>query len=308
MTETVQPLTRFALTHFRIVFMTLICVLLLITETFSVKAQNTDSSTVYDLVIAGGRVIDPETNLDGIRNIGIKGGTIAAISRKSLPAIETIDVNGHVVSPGFIDIHTHSPTELGQYYQAMDGTTTALELEAGASPLSEYASAIRGKALINYGASTGYISIRFLEKQSIKVSHIAAEPEPVGIKGYWTALKSLFSEQRQGYEEKASADERAALRKKLESGLRQGGIGVGLALDYISEGVNPDELRMIFEVTAAYDSLVFIHIRRGINGDPAGLYEVLELAKETGASLHICHLQHSAMRNTALFLDEIAEA
>lgn len=281
---------------------------LLNTSSSEALGQNDNSDKIYDIVLPGGRVIDPETGLDAVRNVGIKSGSIEAISTAPLRAQDTVDVSGHIVSPGFIDLHTHSPTPLGQYYQAMDGTTTALELEAGAFPVAEYGSTIHEQPLINYGASTGYISIRALEKQGIKAPHHIAAPEPVGIKGYWTALKSLFTEQRQVFEEKATANERKALRALLGEGLRQGGIGIGLALDYISEGVDSAELRMIFEAAAAHNSVVFVHIRRGVNGDPGGLYEVMELAKKTGASLHICHLQHNAMRNTALFLNEIAKA
>jgi N-acyl-D-aspartate/D-glutamate deacylase len=90
--------------------------------------------------------------------------------------------------------------------------------------------------------------------------------------------------------------------------LDAGALGIGLPLDYFSEAVDDAELRMIFGVAAARDTIVFVHLRRGVNGDPAGLREALALARETGAALHVCHLQHNAMRNTELFLREIAEA
>ena len=58
----------------------------------------------FDLVILNGRVIDPETNFDGIRNVGIKDGSIAVITEAEISGKETIDATGKVVSPGFIDI------------------------------------------------------------------------------------------------------------------------------------------------------------------------------------------------------------
>ena len=99
------------------------------------------TATGYDLVIANGRVIDPETNFDQIAHIGIKGGSIAVISEKPLQAKNIIDASGLVVAPGFIDVHSHSPTLLGQQANLLDGITTQLDLEAGAFPISFYGGA-----------------------------------------------------------------------------------------------------------------------------------------------------------------------
>ena len=62
----------------------------------------------YDLVITGGRVVDPETKLDAARNVGIKGDKIAAVTEKEIQGKDTIDATGHVVCPGFIDTHSHN--------------------------------------------------------------------------------------------------------------------------------------------------------------------------------------------------------
>jgi N-acyl-D-aspartate/D-glutamate deacylase len=61
-------------------------------------------------------------------------------------------------------------------------------------------------------------------------------------------------------------------------------------------------------VAAARNAPVFVHIRRGLAGDPAGLVEVIDLARATGAPVHICHLQHSAMKGTDAFLSRIRQA
>jgi adenine deaminase len=62
----------------------------------------------YDLVILNGRVMDPETKYDAVANVGIKDGSIAAITEEKITGKKTIDATGHVVAPGFIDIHAHS--------------------------------------------------------------------------------------------------------------------------------------------------------------------------------------------------------
>src|SRR5438128_9879648 len=72
----------------------------------------------YDLVLAGGRVLDPESGLDAPRNVGVTSGRIAAVTTEPLAARETLDVRGLVVAPGFIDLHAHGPDSDGYRYYA----------------------------------------------------------------------------------------------------------------------------------------------------------------------------------------------
>ncbi len=108
----------------------------------------------YDLVIANGRVIDPETGLDDIRHVGIKGDRIAAISETLLQGTKTVDATGLVVAPGFVDLHAHGQELPAARMRAFDGVTTALELESGLLPISDFYAevAVEGRP-INYGAS-----------------------------------------------------------------------------------------------------------------------------------------------------------
>src|SRR2546430_1911929 len=106
-----------------------------------------------DLVLAGGRVLDPETGLDATRNVGIREGRIAAVTVEPLEARETLDVHGLVVAPGFIDLHAHGQDSESYRYYAHDGVTTALELELGTYPVASWYAVREGRSLINYGVS-----------------------------------------------------------------------------------------------------------------------------------------------------------
>src|SRR5215469_13427265 len=87
------------------------------------------AAQTYDVVLHRGHLMDPESGLDAIRDLGITGGKITAISTARLQGKVEVDVAGLVVAPGFIDLHQHGQDLENYRYKAMDGVTTALELE-----------------------------------------------------------------------------------------------------------------------------------------------------------------------------------
>jgi N-acyl-D-aspartate/D-glutamate deacylase len=249
----------------------------------------------FDFVIENGRVIDPESKLDAVRNIGIKGGRISSISKQLLKGRNRIDATGLVVAPGFIDVHSHTPTLLGQHMGLLDGVTTQLDLEAGAYPVSFYGEHFKGGAQLNYGSSVAHFAIRTKVIDNIDQPYIFVGHQPATLDG------KAFTQQ-------ATNQQIDQMRAMLNDGLDNGGLGIGVLLDYMTSAVSDDELAMLFEVAAKRDVPIYVHVRRGINGDPAGLDEVIDLALQSKAALLICHITHNAMSGIEDWLAKIDDA
>ncbi len=235
----------------------------------------------HDLVVAGGRLVDPAHGIDAVRHLGIDDGVVVAVSEEPLVGRDAIDATGKVVCPGFVDLHTHTPTDLGAYLAARSGITTALELEAGAYPTGIYGLDQVGRSPIHFGASTGHFAVR------AKVVEGAYEPCMVHSGRTFRAGKAFVVP--------GTGEQLAEMARHLHEGLDAGGLGIGLLLDYMSRAIDSDELRMIGEVAAERSAPIWVHVRRGAAGDPAGLDEMLDLSRDTGAPVHVCHINASAM-------------
>ena len=163
----------------------------------------------FDLVLANGRVIDPETGLDGIRSVGIRDGRIAAISRTPLRGRTVLDASGLVVAPGFIDLHAHGQDLPAARMRAFDGVTTALELEAGTLPVAAaYDRVGREGRPINYGFSASWLFARIAEKEGM---------EPTGAVTFFQD-----AQRRKGWQHTlASPEETARIIARVEQGFRR---------------------------------------------------------------------------------------
>jgi cytosine/adenosine deaminase-related metal-dependent hydrolase len=247
-----------------------------------------------DIVIVGGRVIDPGTKLDAVRTVGVRGGKIVFVGNTTPAARDTVNAKGLVVSPGFIDLHSHGQDDANYGYLARDGVTTALELELGTYPVAPWYAEREGKARINYGTAVSHPGARraLLEHDSSRAGSAV-----ISVDGPWAR-------------ERLAEVQFPALADRLSAGLRDGALGVGMGLAY-TPVASRAEVLSAFRVAAREKVPVYVHVRSGGPGDedgPASVQEVLADAYATGASLHVVHITSVGAGSTPVLLDMIEGA
>jgi len=242
----------------------------------------------YDLVIANGRVLDPASKLDAVRNVGIRNGKIAAISTGALGGRATIDATGLTVAPGFIDLHSHGQTAENYRFKARDGVTTALELEVGANPVVGWYAEREGRSLINFGATSGELPAR------IAVMHDSGALLP----------------RDKAVERAATAAEFGEIVTRVRRGLDEGALGIGMGIAYLPHETRAEVLEL-FRVAAQRKVPLYVHMRNGGPMEPGvidAVQEVLADAVATGASVHIVHITSMGLREAPLCLEMIQGA
>jgi N-acyl-D-aspartate/D-glutamate deacylase len=242
-------------------------------------AQPVSAQETYDIVIQGGRVMDPESGLDAIRDVGIRNGKIVKVSKDSLNGKQIIDASLLVVAPGFIDLHEHGQEPRNYEFQAHDGVTTSLELELGTADVAAWYAQREKKSLINFGVSVGHILAR------MKVLNDPGPSLPTGDAAHRVATPEELSQ----------------IESEIARGLNQGALGVGMGINY-TEGASREEIVEVFRVAARHKAPVYVHARNaGIqhpNNGLAGLEEVIAAAVSTGAPLHFVHITSMGLKIT----------
>ncbi len=237
----------------------------------------------YDVVLSGGRVMDPESGLDAIRHLGIRNGEIVAVSATPLEGETVVDVSGLVVAPGFIDLHAHGQDLFSSRLQAQDGVTTALELEGGAADVDQWYSAREGRRVIHYGASA---------------SHGRARAAALG--GQEAAVR-----------EPAGLEHISLMENRLRQELAKGALGIGYGIQY-TPGARREEIYRMFELAAEENVTNFVHIRYAGMVEPGSgleaVHEMVANAAGTGASVHIVHVGSSGLRQVPTILQTIEGA
>jgi len=252
----------------------------------------------YDVVISQGRVMDPESGLDAIRNVGISAGKIRVISTEPLNGKHTIEAKGLVVAPGFIDLHEHGQEPRNYQFQAHDGVTTSLELEGGTGEVAKWYAEREGKALVNYGVSIGHIPVR-----AEVVAHAKGDLLGSGVTRTPQFEAALHRE--------ATPGEIDEMKELMEAGMKQGALAEGMGINY-TPGASRWEIVEMFRVAAKYQAPVHVHLRyAGLLEPESGLNaieEVIAASAATGAPLHIVHITSMGLRNTPQLISMVEGA
>jgi len=254
------------------------------------RATSRDTERVqgvaYDLVILHGRVMDPASGLDAVRNVGVRAGRIASLTSGAIAGRDTIDAHGLVVAPGFIDLHQHAQDSVAYRVEAAGGITTALELESGTADVDGWYAARAGKAMINYGVSAGHERVRMV------VLPDSGRAVPSGDAAHRAATEAEVAE----------------IERRLTIGLRRGAVAVGLLLGD-TPGASTAEVAAVFRVAAREHASVHVHLRPvATDDDTSDIEEVLSDARATGAALHVVHLPSTAQNLTPRYLAMMAAA
>jgi N-acyl-D-aspartate/D-glutamate deacylase len=258
-----------------------------------VLAATFASAQQYDIVLEGGRVMDPETNLDAVRNVGISNGKIARISSEPLSARRVIQVQGLVVAPGFIDLHQHGQGLASQRVKAFDGVTTALEMEIGVPDVAQFLKSKEGKSLIHFGTTASHVAARSL---------IFGSPLPEG---------TILPKSGPATDQPATPEQIAKIEQRLRNQFDAGALGLGMGIQY-TPGATRLEVIDMFRTAAERKLPVYTHMRSFGRIEPGSAIEATEevigAAAISGASLHIVHVNSTCLRDTLECLSMIAGA
>ena len=251
----------------------------------------------WDLVLRGGRVIDPESGLDAVRDVAVARDRIAAVGT-GLRAGAEVDVAGQVVTAGFIDLHSHVSDLGGLRLQAMDGVTTALELEAGVTPVVEaYRRAAAQGRPVNYGFAASWAMAR--------MQAVAGWPPDPSVGGFMARISD------QAWQRPAEPGQVTALLARLSADLADGALGIGVLLGY-APAASPAEYLRVSGLAAEAGVPTFTHARDLIEMVPGtaidGAEEIVRAAGQTGAHMHYCHINSTSHRHIGRVLALVSRA
>ena len=224
----------------------------------NLNAEDVDS---YDVIIKGGTIYNPSTEheLENY-NIGINGSKIERITQEELSGITEINADGLVISPGFIDLVSYDPNHVGIEFKVFDGVTSNLAMHGGTEDAASwYASWENSGVITNFGASSFITRLR------------------------WPIIGAGIDNEMT---DQADIDR---LVEETRKNIENGALGISFSFEYVP-GVK-HEVKPLLELAAEYDVPTFYHLRysdeeKGLEG----VQEVIDYGKDTGAAIHIMHI------------------
>ncbi|MHB9757207.1 amidohydrolase family protein [Streptomyces sp. BYX5S] len=254
-------------------------------------------------LLRGGRVIDPAQGFDGTADVLVSDGRIAAVGTDGAPLApppdaRVVDVSGLVVGPGFVDLHSHVHSVAGHRLQALDGVTTALELEAGLMPVERaYAEAAATGRPLHYGFSASWAGARAQVLSGLTPDARIA------------SVLAVLGDPR--WQRTSTPRELATWLTLLEGELAAGALGIGVLMGY-APATEPAEFLAVARLAAKAGAPTFTHVRELAETDPAtpvdGSTEIAVAAAETGAAMHHCHVNSTSGRHVGRVLGTLEES
>ncbi len=278
----------------------------LLTGTTSVDAQSPPSTQV-DILIKNGHVVDGTGGSWFHADVAITGDRIVYVGRAPVKAKRVIDAVGKVVSPGFIDMHSHSEFGLSLDGRGLSKVTQGITTEVMGEHLS--AGPVLGPAVDDPMMVTppvkrtwttlgGFFS--YLQKKGIGLnvaSYIGAGQVRASAMGY---------ENRQ-----PTPAEMDKIKQLIRQGMEEGAFGLSNGMSYVPNMFfDTAQLIELCKVAASYGGIFTIHIRNVSPGDPRdkGLKEAIEIAKGARIPVEIFHLGASAQMEPDLFIRDVQQA
>ncbi len=230
-----------------------------------------------DVVLTGGRVIDPQTGFDRIGNVALVGSTIVEISDQPIAANRTVAVDGLVVSPGFVDMLSYQPNGYGEWWKIADGVTTNVGMHGLRFDVDDFFANWESQGVpIHYGGA-------------VHNSHVRSQ---LGFLDY----------------DNAEGDGLTTISQAIEQQVRNGYLGIHTQPEY-SPGVSPTEMMDMGRLAQRLGVPFCVHARfsddqaPGIQADATT--ELVSVARETGCHVHIEHLNSTG--GTGRMAEALAE-
>lgn len=217
---------------------------------------------MFDIVIANGILINPESLTRSRGNIGIVNGKIAVVTTEDIQGLQKLDVEGKMVCPGFIDVHGH--IDLDEYCGELSlrqGITTTVGGNCGFSPLD-----------IN-AFFTAQEAQGFIVNQAELIGHSFSLRKEVGVADPLKAATPL---------------QLRRMEYLVEQAFEEGACGLSLGLAY-APGSSNDEIINLSKIAARYGRIVAVDTRMLTGIDMYSLVEVMDIARQTGARIQVSH-------------------